>query len=64
MNIDKGEAVKVLQDHKSRYEWNINGKPTDYDSGYLMGLNIAIKMINLQPESGIGQVTFNFDSNG
>lgn len=39
-------------------------KPTDYDSGYLMGLNIAIKMINLQPESGIGQVTFNFDSNG
>ena len=60
MNIDKEKLIQDLKTHKKRYEWN-NVRPNEYDSGYVMGLSVAIKFAELQPEAEMGQVAFDFD---
>lgn len=61
MNIDKERLIKDLRDHKARMEWNCSGRMGERERGYLDAINFTLRLIDLQPESGIGQVAFKFD---
>ena len=61
MNIDKDRLIKDLQDHKTRMEWNCQKCLDNYAKGYLQGIDFAIRVVQFQPESEMGQVAFDFD---
>lgn len=61
MNIDKEKLIKDLRDHKARMEWNCQKCLGDYEKGYLQGIDFAIRVVEFQKDSGIGQVAFDFD---
>ena len=60
MNIDKKKLLQDLKSHKQRMEWNCRSN-NDYERGYLDALNFVVRVVQLQPESELGQVAFRFE---
>ena len=61
MNIDKERLINDLKSHKEKIWWNCNKYQTEYETGYLQGIDFAIRVVNFQPEASMGQVKFDFD---
>lgn len=61
MLIEKETAVKTLQEHLDRYERLCGQKISDIDNGYMTGVRFAIKLISLQDEGVLGQITFDWE---
>ena len=61
MNIDKDRLIKDLTDHKARMAWNCQKCQSDYEKGYLQGIDFAIRIVGFQPEAELGQVAFQWD---
>ena len=61
MNIDKERLLKDLRDHKARMEWNCTKCKGEYETGYLQGIDFAIRVVEFQPDNTKVQVAFDFD---
>lgn len=61
MNIDKKKLIQDLRNHKMRMEWNCKKCMGEYEKGYLQGIDFAIRVVEFQKESELGQVAFRFE---